>query len=212
MGFYRERILPRLVHRFLNNRHVNAERDQCIAQARGLVLEIGFGSGLNLPFYRPGVKRLFAVDPSLLALQIAQKTFPHPAFPLQYMPFPAEVLPFEDSMIDTVVVTFSLCTVVDPVIVLQEARRVLKPGGKFLFLEHGASQDPFILRWQNRLTPIHSCLSGGCQLNRKIDELVTQNGFQIQEIEKQYLKGPRVATYIYRGVAVPDKGVAFVAA
>jgi len=175
-------------------------REIWIPQARGEVLEIGIGSGLNLPFYSTQVRRIYGVDPSIELQRMARnhvgKNSVH--FLVQSA---EEPLPLDSASIDTVVVTWTLCSIPNPANALQEMRRVLKPEGRFLFIEHGRSPDGGVAAWQDRLTPMWKRVAGGCHLNRPVDALIREAGFQISELQTGYLPGPRPMTYTYQGAA-----------
>jgi ubiquinone/menaquinone biosynthesis C-methylase UbiE len=201
MGLYAKYILPRIIDFVMSNDDTAKERAKVIPRASGNVLEVAVGSALNLPFYEPSVSRLFAVDPSAELLRMARSRRRSTTFPVEFLHRSAETLPFGDASMDTVVVTWGLCSIAEPLDALREMRRVLKPGGILLFVEHGRSRDVSIERWQNRVNPIWRVVAGGCNLNRPIDELVREAGFQIDELETKYLPGPRIMTFTYRGAA-----------
>lgn len=204
MGIYQRWVLPRLINVGMRSERLEPLREHQIAQAHGRVLEIGIGSGLNLPFYRRDIELVVGVDPSLELLTMARKHTAWVHFPVKLLHGPAETLQIEDQSIDSVVITWTLCSVADPGLVLAEARRVLRPGGSLIFVEHGRAPEAGIRRWQDRLTPAWRKLAGGCHLNRPIDGLITEAGFAIAELETGYLvKGPRVVTFHYRGHAHP---------
>ena len=203
MGFYDKWIFPRLVDVAMRNREATRLRAQIVPEARGAVLEIGVGSGLNLPFYGTGVERLYGLDPSEELLAMARKKTGAVAFPIELLAHSSEEIPLEDGCVDTVVTTWTLCSIADPVKALREMRRVLKPGGMLLFTEHGLAPEARVQGWQQRLNPLWSRISGGCNLNRKIDALIQASGFRIEELEKEYSKGPRVLSYMYCGRARP---------
>jgi ubiquinone/menaquinone biosynthesis C-methylase UbiE len=203
LGFYERRILPRLIDLGMRQKQLAALRARVVAEAQGQVLEVGIGSGRNLPFYRRDVESVLGVDPSegLLAMARPHTAWTH--FPVQLRQAAVEDLPVDDRAIDTVLMTWTLCSVADPVRALSEIRRVLRPGGSLLFVEHGRAPEPRLQRWQDRLTPVWRRLAGGCHLNRPIDQLVERSGLHLVELETGYLvKGPRVATYHYRGRAL----------
>jgi ubiquinone/menaquinone biosynthesis C-methylase UbiE len=203
LGFYERRILPRLIDLGMRQKQLAALRGRVVGEARGEVLEVGIGSGRNLPFYRRDVESVLGVDPSegLLAMARPHTAWTH--FPVQLRQAAVEDLPVDDRAIDTVLMTWTLCSVADPVRALSEIRRVLRPGGSLLFVEHGRAPEPRLQRWQDRLTPVWRRLAGGCHLNRPIDQLVERSGLHLVELETGYLvKGPRVATYHYRGRAL----------
>ena len=202
MGFYGDRILPRIINWFMAGDEYVPHRRDCVEGVSGDVLEIGFGSGLNLPYYTPSVKRLYALDPAKLGRQLAQRRLADCPFPVEFVDLDGEKIPLANDSVDGVVCTWTLCTIPEPGPALREIGRVLKPGGHFHFVEHGRSDDPGVARWQDRLTPFHRWYSGGCHLNRKIDAIVQAAGFELERMENVYMDGPRVGGYLYKGVAI----------
>jgi ubiquinone/menaquinone biosynthesis C-methylase UbiE len=202
MGFYHDRILPHLVHLAMRQDTFSAYRRRLVPAARGRVLEIGIGSGINLPLYTPAAQHVVGLDPSSRLLTMARHVA-RPAVPIELIEGSAEALPMEDESIDTVVTTWTLCTIPDVAGALREMRRVLKPSGTLLFVEHGRSPDAGVRRWQDRLTPLWRHLGGGCHLNRPIQELLETAGFRIERIETGYMPGPKPMTYMYEGRARP---------
>jgi ubiquinone/menaquinone biosynthesis C-methylase UbiE len=203
LGFYQRRILPRLLHFGMRQKQLVPLRERLVAGARGRVLEIGVGSGLNLPFYPRELDLLLGLDPSreLLAMARRQASWVH--FPVELCEGHAEEIPLDDSAVDYVVMGWTLCSVADPLRTLAEIRRVLRPGGTLFFVEHGLAPEPGVARWQDRLTPVWRRLAGGCHLNRPIDRLIEASGLRLADVETGYLiSGPRFATYHYRGRAV----------
>lgn len=203
MGFYEKWILPRLVDATMRNKEAMRYRSRIVPQARGTVLEIGVGSGLNLPFYGHGVEQLYGLDPSEELLAMARKKSRTIAFPIEFLAYPGEEIPLDDKCIDTVVTTWTLCSIPDPVKALREMRRVLKPGGILLFAEHGLAPEARVQGWQQFLNPLWSSITGGCNLNRKMDRLIQTSGFRIVDLKTEYAKGPRALSYIYSGHAQP---------
>jgi ubiquinone/menaquinone biosynthesis C-methylase UbiE len=202
LGIYQRLIVPRLINAAMRNKRLVPLRERQVALARGRVLEIGIGSGLNLPFYRRDIEAVIGIDPSLELLTMARKHTAWLHFPVKLLHGPAEALPLEDQSVDSVVITWTLCSVAEPGRVLAEARRVLQPGGALIFVEHGQAPEAGVRRWQDRLTPLWQKLAGGCHLNRPIEGLIAQAGFQIADLETGYLvKGPRPFTFHYRGIA-----------
>lgn len=202
MGIYTRYLLPRIIDLTMKNEESARLRAAWVPQARGDVLEVGIGSGLNLAFYSSEVKRVYGVDPSAELQQMARRRLT--AHPLEFFLQSAEEpLPLADASIDTVLVTWSLCSIPNPARALDEMRRVLKPSGRLLFIEHGRSPDARVAAWQDRLTPLWKHVSGGCHLNRKTDELIAAAGFRIAELKTGYLRGPRPMTYTYQGIAQP---------
>lgn len=203
MGFYENRILPCLVHLSMRQETFLVYRHRVVPAAQGRVLEIGIGSGLNLPLYTDAVEQVVGIDTSARLLSMAQQVHRSDAPSTRLVEGSAEALPLEDKSIDTVVTTWTLCTIPDVIAALQEMRRVLKPSGDLLFVEHGRSPDERVRRWQDRLTPVWKRLGGGCHLNRPIRELLEQSGFRIERIETGYMKGPKPMTFMYEGRARP---------
>ena len=203
MGFYAKHILPRFIDLAMRNRETARLRADWLPRARGDVLEIGLGSGLNLPFYSSSqVRRVYGLDPSSELLQMARKRALDVPLEVAFLPQSAEEpVPLADRSVDTVVMTWTLCSISDASKALQQINRVLKPGGHLIFLEHGRAPDAGVASWQDRLTPVWKRIGGGCHLNRKIDELIEAAGFRIGELRTCYLSGPRPMTYTYQGVA-----------
>ena len=172
-----------------------------IPAARGTVLEVGIGSGLNVPFYTSAVTRLYGVDPSAELLAMARGRAAAAPFPVELLEQDADRIPLHDASVDTVVVTWSLCSIAKPEDALREMRRVLKPSGTFIFVEHGLSPDTRVRKWQNLLTPWWRRFAGGCHLNRKMDDLVREAGFTIETLRTEYVPGPRPLTFMYEGTA-----------
>jgi ubiquinone/menaquinone biosynthesis C-methylase UbiE len=202
VGFYERRILPRLIDFGMRRKPLGKLREQLVGRARGRVLEIGIGSGRNLPFYRRDLEILLGLDPSGELLQMARRHATWVHFPVELSEGSAEDIPLDDRAVDHVVMTWTLCSVADPAKALAEVRRVLRPGGSLLFIEHGRSPDPRLQRWQERLTPLWRRLAGGCHLDRPIEALIQAAGLRLAELETGHLvRGPRIATYHYRGRA-----------
>lgn len=201
MGFYADRVLPHLLE--FGMRQMKDLRAPALARASGDVFEVGFGTALNLDHYPPAVKSLTGLDPMTALADRVERRIARAAFPVERVALPADqTLPFEDGRFDTVVATWTLCTIPDPAAALAEMRRVLKPGGLYLFIEHGRSEDPGVARWQDRVNPIQKCLAGGCNVNRPIDRLVEQGGFEIETLERFDMeKAPRIWGTQYQGVA-----------
>jgi ubiquinone/menaquinone biosynthesis C-methylase UbiE len=202
MAFYKDRVLPCLVHWSMRQDTFSAYRRRVIPAAQGRVLEIGVGSGLNFPLYGVAATRVIGLDPSrkLLAMAATAPQTGRPAA-IDVMEGSAEAIPLKDKSIDSVVTTWTLCTIPDVRAALGEMRRVLRPSGHLLFVEHGRSPDEKVRRWQDRLTPFWKHVSGGCHLNRGIGELLEQSGFRIEQIETGYMKGPKLMTFMYEGKA-----------
>ena len=179
------------------------QRRKVVPLAHGLVLEIGIGSGLNFPYYDAGrVTRVLGLDPSKEMTQAAQQAAGAVPFEVEFIDLPGEEIPLENESVDTVLMTYTLCSIPDTRKALRQMARVLKPHGKLIFCEHGAAPDPGIRRWQDRLNPVWSRFGGGCQLNRAIPELIEQGGFGIDEMQASYIPGWRPASFNYWGTAV----------
>jgi ubiquinone/menaquinone biosynthesis C-methylase UbiE len=201
MSLYGSLIVPRLLDRVMRNHRLATYRKQAIGEARGVVIEVGVGSGLNLPFYGPAVSCVVALDPSPELLRLADKRIEDALVPVSLLQASAEQLPLADAAFDTVVMTWTLCSIPDPVAALSEMRRVLKPGGQLLFVEHGLSPEPGVARWQRWLTPCWSHIGGGCHLDRKTDDLIGAAGFSIDTLDTGYMKGPKPWTFMFQGRA-----------
>jgi len=180
------------------------ERANLIKKSSGVTLEIGFGSGLNLPFYENTTK-LYALDPSKELWSLAKERINAVSFPVEFIEASAEKIPLADNTVDTVVSTWTLCSIPKPELALKEIKRILKPNGKFIFIEHGKSPEEKIFQWQKRLNPIWGRLAGGCQLDKKPDTLLSNTGFEIVELEKG-LQCPQIFSYMYKGSAIIKKG------
>ena len=202
VGFYAHRILPRLIDLGMRQSRLVPLREHLIALAAGRILEVGIGSGLNLPFYRRDIEGVIGVDPSPELLARARRNAAWTHFPVQLLEGRAEALPVEDGAVDSVVMTWTLCSVDDPLRALAEIRRALRPGGSLIFIEHGRAPEPRIQRWQDRLNPCWSRFAGGCNLNRPVDALLRSAGLRLVGLETGYLvKGPKPWTFHYRGQA-----------
>ena len=202
MSFYSRYVLPRLIDLAMKQQRMRERRAALVPKAHGRVLEIGIGSGLNLPYYRTGaVRRLAAVDPSAELLAMARRNARRLGLDVELVQQSAERLPFGDASFDSALITWTLCSIPDPDAALREIRRVLKPGGELFFIEHGLSRDPGVASWQRRLTPLWRPLAGGCHLDRRMDELIGA-AFARVEIETFYLEGPRILTFVYEGRAL----------
>jgi len=204
MGLYARYLLPRLTHLAMSHEQLRPYRERVIASATGRVLEIGIGSGLNLPLYGSAAQEVIGIDtsPEMLAMAERAVATSRPAN-IRLLEGTAERLPLDDRSVDTVVVTWALCSIPDPIAALSEARRVLRPGGSLRFVEHGRSPDTGVAKWQDRLTPLWSRCSGGCHLNRKMDDLVRSTGFRLTALATGYARGPRPMAFMYEGQAEP---------
>jgi ubiquinone/menaquinone biosynthesis C-methylase UbiE len=203
MAFYSDMILPRLCDLAMRNKRLVPYRERVTGAAEGRVLEIGAGSGRNLPFYGPSAKQILALEPSAKLVAMA-RSVPHHAIPVTFLESSAEGIPLDDGTVDTVVTTWSLCTIPQAATALGEMRRVLRRGGRLLFVEHGLAPDEGVRWWQDRLTPAWKSISGGCHLNRPIQALIEGAGFGIDRIETGYMPGLKPMTFMYEGSARPN--------
>ncbi len=201
MGWYEERVLPRVVDVALRGKQFDRVRARVAGGLDGEVLEIGFGSGRNVPHYPASVRRVRAVDPATLGRDLAAERVAASAVPVEYVGLDGEVLPLDDASVDHVLTTWTLCTIPAVDRALEEMRRVLRPGGTLRFVEHGRSPDAGVARWQDRLTPIQRRVFGGCHLNRPIDRMLTDAGLTITQLDTYYLPGPKPFGYLYEGAA-----------
>ncbi len=203
MGLYHRFILPALMHRVCAHKNITDQRKKIIPQAKGKVLELGIGSGLNLPFYVPkSVACVWGIDPSQTLMDMIPGPPARLSFPVLLMAGSGEQIPLDTHSADTVVVTYTLCSIPNIRQALAEVRRVLKPSGRLLFCEHGQAPDMNITRWQDRLTPLWKTVSGGCHLNRPIAALIRDSGFAIQAMDAGYVSPIRISGFHYRGTAV----------
>ena len=206
MSFYNRFILPPLLDFAMRQNQLVAYRRAVVPAAQGRVLEIGIGSGLNLPIYSGNVE-LIGLDPSERLLAMARARAAEAKMKVDLLQASATAIPLEDGAVDAVVMTWSLCSISDPLAALAEMRRVLKPGGTLFFVEHGLSPEPSVAKWQQRLTPLWCHIAGGCHLDRKVDDLLRGAGFVIAELHREYAQGPRPMTFMYEGRAsAPGKG------
>jgi ubiquinone/menaquinone biosynthesis C-methylase UbiE len=201
MAFYSDVLLPRLCDFAMRNRQLLPYRRRVIGSAQGRVLEIGAGSGLNLPFYG-AAREVVALEPSARLIAMARRAAGR-AVPVTFVEGSAEAIPLDDEAVDTVVTTWTLCTIPHADVALREMRRVLRRGGRLLFVEHGLAPDADVRRWQDRLTPLWRRLTGGCHLNRPIRVLIEGSGFRIERLETGYMPGLRVLNFTYEGSAIP---------
>lgn len=202
MGFYHRHVFPYVLDLAMSSRVFRAPRQRTLARAKGRILEIGFGTGMNLRFYPPGVARIEAIDPDVDLDRFSGPRIRTSRIDVDFHHLNAERLPFEAGCFDTVVCTLTLCSIPDVAHALGEVRRVLKRGGEFLFLEHGLAPDPGIARWQHRLNPLQNHLGGGCNLNRDTPALIQASGLRLAQVDHYYLrKVPRFAGYMSEGFA-----------
>jgi ubiquinone/menaquinone biosynthesis C-methylase UbiE len=203
MGFYGEWIVPTFIDLSMRSNRLRPYRERVAGAAEGRVLDVGVGSGLNLPFYVRQAQEIFGLDPSPRLLARADGNAEHLQIPIYLLEGSAERIPLADRSMDTIVMTWTGCSIPDVRTALGEMRRVLKPGGRLLFVEHGRAPEAAVARWQDRLDPFWQRLSGGCHLNRKTDDLLSEAGFRIDRLETGYIPGPRIMTFLYEGTATP---------
>ena len=201
MGFYEQQVLPRLINVVMSSHELAPIRARVSASLGGEVLEVGFGSGLNVPHYPSGVTRVAAVDPSTVGRRLAAGRVAARGVPVEYIDRDAQALSLPSASIDHVLTTWTLCSIPEVDRALAEIRRVLRPGGSFHFVEHGRSPDRSVAAWQDRLTPIQRRIAGGCHLNRPIDQLVRDAGFELVQMNNYYIKGLRPFSYMFEGIA-----------
>lgn len=202
MGFYDRHIMPLLIETLCSDAGIADERDNVVSRAEGVVLEVGIGSGLNLPFYDPArVDRIIGVDPDEAMWKRSETRRHEFAIPHERIGLSGEEIPLADDAVDSVVVTYSLCTIHDPVSALREMRRIVKPGGRLLFAEHGESPDESVRRWQRGIDPVWKKLAGGCHSGRPIPRLLDDAGWKLESLEQGYIPGPNVLCYQYTGSA-----------
>jgi ubiquinone/menaquinone biosynthesis C-methylase UbiE len=203
MGWYNDNFLPPLVNLACSTKPNMKQREKIVPLAQGVVLEIGAGSGLNFSYYDAArVRKVWALEPSSGMRRIASKKLTDSKLEVEFIDLPGEEIPLENNQVDTVLITYTLCTIPDVQKALAGMRRVLKPDGRLLFCEHGVAPDPEIRKWQNRLNPVWSRVAGGCNMNRDIPMLLVTGGFKIETEKRMYIPGPKVLTYNYWGSAV----------
>jgi SAM-dependent methyltransferase len=204
VGVYADRVLPRIIDRVMAGPEFGRIRGRVAVGLFGEVLEVGFGSGLNVPHYPPAVSRLLAVDPAMVGRRLAAGRVAASPVPVEYVGLDGQALPLPAASVDHALSTWTLCTIPHVAQAVGEIRRVLRPGGTFHFVEHGRGPEAGVIRWQDRLTPVQRLIAGGCHLNRPIDQLILDSGLQLERLENYYLPGPKAFGYMYEGVAVKD--------
>lgn len=205
MGFYERYILPKAIDIACGVKPVRRQREKVVPRAHGRVLEVGIGTGHNIPYYdTTKIEKVWGLDPALEMHKFAARRVVRSELDVEIIGLSGERIPMEDNTFDTVLVTYTLCSIPDAVQALREMRRVLKPGGELLFCEHGLAPEESVQRWQHRLTPLWRKIGGGCHLDRPIPELIRQAGFALRDLKTMYLPGPRPLTYNYWGSAVPE--------
>ena len=203
MSFYRNHVVPHLVNLAMRNRDLVPYRQRVLAKAHGRVLEIGIGSGMNLTFYPPTTIEILGLEPVPRLIAMARHAAKRSSLRVKFMEASAEAIPLDNHSVDSVVMTWTLCSIPAAQQSLEEMRRVLKPGGQLLFVEHGESPEQNIRKWQDRLNPVWKRIAGGCNLNRPIPGLIESAGFQIPQLASGYMKGPKLMTFMYEGCARP---------
>ena len=204
MGLYSKYLLPRIIHFSCGLKPSMRQREKVVPRARGRVLEVGIGSGLNLPYYdAKEVQQVWGLDPSRELWALARDNARGADFGLEFLEGVAEDIPLENDSVDTIVLTYTLCTLPQIRPAMEEMRRVLKPGGQLVFCEHGLAPDARVRKWQHRLNPVWKKLGGGCNLNRDIPELLTGGGFRIGKMDTMYIPGWKPGCFNYWGVARP---------
>jgi len=202
MGVYDRYVLPKLLDFAMRQKPIMMQREKVVPQATGRVLEIGIGSGLNLAFYdQSRVAKLWGLDPSEELRRIARTRAEAAGIEVEFLGLPGEQIPLDAGSVDTVVSTYTMCTIPDVARALGEMRRVLAPGGTLVFSEHGRAPDASVARWQNRLDGLWGKIAGGCHLNREIATLLRDTGFRVDALDTAYLPGPRPFTFTYWGSA-----------
>jgi len=203
MGLYDKYVLPRFLNTACGTKPVRKQREKVVPHCEGRVLEIGMGTGLNLEFYDPSkVDMVFGLEPAAEMVARAKPLADTAPFPVEFIDLPGEEIPLEDNSVDTVLLTYTLCTIPGTLAAMQGMRRVLKPGGKLIFAEHGRAPDAAINKWQDRLNGVWGHIAGGCNINRDIPHLIEQGGFKITDMDQMYVPStPRVLGYTYWGAA-----------
>ena len=202
MGFYREQVLPRLVDRACGTRSLRRWRADVTVGLTGRVVEIGFGSGLNVDLYPPSVQVVLAIEPAAVARRLSNKRVTRSTVPIHHIGLDGQAIPLDDDSCDNALSTFTLCTIPDARVALAELRRVMHPGARFHFLEHGLAPDPGVADWQRRLEPLQLRLADGCHLTREPVTLVNEAGFTMEHVEQRYAKGPKPWSWFSAGIAV----------
>lgn len=203
MSFYDNHILPHVIDLACGSKPVLKQREKIVPQAEGRILEIGMGSGINIPFYDPDkVEKVWGLEPSEGMREKARSRVEAAPFELEWLGLPGEEIPLDNDSADTIVLTYTLCTIPDWRAAVEQMRRVLKPGGKLLFSEHGKAPDEAVRKWQDRINPVWKKIGGGCHLNRDIPKLLTEGGFAIKKLDTMYVPStPKVAGFTYWGYA-----------
>jgi len=201
VGVYSDQVLPRFIDKVMDNDDIRALRRQALAGISGVVVEIGFGSGLNVALYPPEVTKVYAIDPATVGRKLAAERISHATIPVEFIGLDGEDIPLADESVDNAASSFTLCTIPDEGRALREVHRVLKPGGRLYFVEHGLSPDANVTKWQHRIEPINRRIFGGCHLTRVHDDALLAAGFTIERLDKEYGRGPKPFVFHYIGTA-----------
>jgi len=203
MGFYQDQLLPRFQDKVMGRKPTAEARARVCAGLKGDVVEVGFGTGLNAPFYPAGVRRVMAIEPSVVCMRLAEPRIAQSSAEVRLAGLDGERLDLPSADFDAVLSTWTLCTIPDPAAALGEMLRVLKPGGSFRFIEHGLAPQPAVARWQRRIEPINKRLAGGCHLTCQIGQMIEKAGFDIEQLDAYYFKGePKIFGYTFEGHAI----------
>ncbi len=203
MGFYENHILPHVINLACGVKPVRRQREKVVPSAQGKVLEVGMGTGLNMPYYNGDlVDVIYGLEPNAKSCEMAADPILKAGLNVDFIGLDGQEIPLDNNSVDTVVLTYTLCTIPDARKAVKEMRRVLKPGGKLLFSEHGKAPDEAVRKWQERINPMWKILGGGCNLNRNIPDLIKNGDFTIEALDEMYLPGPKFATYTYWGSAI----------
>jgi ubiquinone/menaquinone biosynthesis C-methylase UbiE len=201
MGFYEDQVLPRVIDVLLGNKKIGKLRRRTLESLGGTVVEIGFGSGANVPYYPPSIEQVYAVDPALVGRKLAAKRLAVSSIPVEFVGLDGAAIPLDDASVDNALSTWTLCTIPDVAAALLEVRRVLRPGGRFVFLEHGLSDDPKVARHQRRFDRLQQRFAGGCHLDRDPAALIAASGLDIEHIDRFVIAGPQIMSSMYAGTA-----------
>jgi ubiquinone/menaquinone biosynthesis C-methylase UbiE len=201
VGFYEDQVLPRVIDVMLGSKRMGKLRRRALEGLRGTVVEIGFGSGTNVPYYPSEIERVYAVDPAMVGRKLAAKRLAASSVPVEFIGLDGTALPLDDASVDNALSTWTLCTIPDVDAALQELRRVVRPGGQFVFLEHGLSSDPKIARRQHRFNGIQQRVAGGCNLDRDFATLIAASGFNMERLDRFVIAGPKIMSSMYAGIA-----------
>ncbi len=203
MSFYDNHILPHVINLCCGMKPVRRQRQKIVPHATGRVLEVGMGTGLNMPYYNPdNVEMIFGLEPNQRSCKMAAEQIARAGMVVDFIGLDGQEIPLEKNSVDTVVLTYTLCTIPDTTRAMLEMRRVLRPGGKLLFSEHGMAPDAAVRKWQDRINPLWGKIGGGCNLNRNIPEIIRNGGFEMKALDEMYVPGPRFASYTYWGEAI----------